>query len=104
MKEQLIQQAESQLSAYPQYKGHWNNWVVVKVLKTIKTKLGVAFHAGDLVLANPILRTNEYVRRNPKRFVTCYSFRNQCDTSVPLSNVDFNGVAKDANNERQRKS
>lgn len=38
---------------YPQYKGHWSGpeWTLVRILKAIKTKMGRAFHEGEIALA-----------------------------------------------------
>ncbi|MEK6443690.1 hypothetical protein [Pseudonocardia sp. T1-2H] len=72
-------EAEAAHAAYPQYLGHWTDWTLVEITEHVRTKSGIAFEPGDLVLANP--------KRWDSMFVTCYSYRNGVDTSVPSSFV-----------------
>jgi hypothetical protein len=61
--------------------GHWANWRLVEITDRVTTKMGVAFEAGDVVLARP---TADAPRVNGAELpVTCYSFRNGIDTAVP---------------------
>ena len=84
--EVLVQMAEQQLAQYPQYRGHWNGWQRVRVTRDLKTKLGLAFRAGDVVLMNPTsIHTSPNVRGE---FVMCYSFRNKVDTSIKLADTE----------------
>lgn len=70
----IRQIAEVKSSIYPQYQGYWDGWVLVRVKKTIRTKMGVAFEKGDLTLMDPEIECDE--------FVTCYSIRNDINTLI----------------------
>jgi hypothetical protein len=78
LKKTLIEQAEEAHKQYPQYEGHWRtwDWDVAKIRRKVRTKMGIAFEIGDIVL----------VRRQPGLTKslgwTAYSFRNSCDTAV----------------------
>lgn len=90
--------AEAAHAQYPQYAGHWDDWTVGMVTKRIRTKSGVAFEKGDQVMVSPDTRSERIPPRGldkyrpydewpVKQFRTCYSFRNQIDTSVPADAV-----------------
>lgn len=80
--------ATAQVAQYPQYKGHFTNYRLVRVLKEVKTKAGLAFARGEYALATekkdvlPDLPSNG-------RFVTVWSRRNQMDTSVRMTDVEW---------------
>jgi len=87
----MIERAEADMAGHPQYKGRWNGWAVGTVTKRIKTKLGVAFEAGDEVLVSPEVRMERVAPRGKslpyaewplKFFRVCYSFRNKADTQI----------------------
>jgi hypothetical protein len=83
-KAKIISQAEQDNAQWPQYKGHWrgDEWVLVKIKRRIRTKLGVAFEKGDVTIA----KRDESVEH--KGFFTAYSLRNKIDTSVPENAVE----------------
>lgn len=63
---------------YPQYLGHWNaarGWQLARVTQDVTTKRGVAFKAGDIVIAKKsgFLFSSEW---------TVYSVRNRCNTGL----------------------
>ncbi len=82
---EIRERADDAHRQYPQYAGHWDDskWVLVRIERTIKTKLGVAFTAGELTLA--------YAERNSALDISCgapeisvmaYSTRNGITTAV----------------------
>ncbi len=96
MRDVMVKRAETDMAGYPQYKGHWDKWVIGTVTKRLKTKLGVAFEAGDEVLVNPEVRSEKVAPRGKslpyaewplKLFRVCYSFRNRCDTQILAEDV-----------------
>lgn len=92
MKEELIRQkaietAEHQNCLFPQYRGHWDDWHVGWIMRKIKTKFGVAFEEGDIVLVKPVITISKNARRKDKRCLTAYSWRNQLNTRVPYNDV-----------------
>lgn len=84
--ESLKAQAAAQLAAYPQYKGHFASFVLVKVKSTIRTKLGVALVAGELAIAEPSQKP--VFSPNPFRFRNVYSISNKVTTSIPSYEVE----------------
>lgn len=73
---QLVEQAESHYSDYPQYKGYFRTegWFVVRIKRTIKRQ---GFERGDVVLARkgegfdvPELN-DSFVLYNPRRQSLC---------------------------------
>lgn len=80
--DRLLQQANEQNAEWPQYKGHWDGWEVGVIRAEVRTKMGLAFARFDEVLyqpqpADPTLE-----------FVTAYSWRNKCDTSIQKYKVE----------------
>lgn len=73
--------AADQNAGFPQYVGYFDDWTLVEVTATIRTKLGVAFNPGDLVIARPASDLDA------DGFRTCYSPRNGIATSVPTEAV-----------------
>ena len=73
----LKAKAARQMAPYPQYNGHFDNYVLVRIDRDIRTKLGLAFEK------------NEYAIMAPDRFpslsnyVPVWSMLNSCDTSIP---------------------
>jgi hypothetical protein len=49
----LVAEADTAHLQYPQYREHWDGWRVAEVTRRFRTKLGVAFEPGDLVLVSP---------------------------------------------------
>lgn len=91
----LKRHAKSAHSQFPQYDGHWDGpeWVLVKVTRRVRTKLGVAFEKGDVTLARP----NEPVTDpglSPATLAelnkpgwTAYSVRNSINTALSAKAV-----------------
>jgi hypothetical protein len=79
-----IQAAAAQKhAAYPQYQGYWEGpqWRLGLIAKPTKTKLGLAFAAGDIIL----YKRHEQPRfpgDEPGKFSSAYSVRNGCMTSI----------------------
>ncbi len=85
---EVIDRAELAHEGYPQYDGYWNDpeWSLIRIKTRLETKLGVAFEPGDLTVA----RMEEPNRWNDhKGFLQAYSWRNECNTSVPLSAAEI---------------
>ncbi len=61
---------------YPQYKGHWDDYELVRVTMDLTTKSGVAFLKGDITIG----------KRNSSMMFgtdfTVYSIRNAIDTRL----------------------
>lgn len=92
IRHEVIATANAQNAGYPQYAGYWDGpeWFVVRITKTVKTKMGVAFDAGEITLAR-------WSRMDPRDlavvgprplFVTAYSIQNRINTSVKAGDVE----------------
>ena len=69
--------AEAAHSKYPQYKGHWDDFVPVIVTKRIVSKLGVAFEKDEPSIG----------KRDEEGNFSVYSTRNGIDTLVLAKHV-----------------
>ena len=81
--------AASQVSNYPQYAGHFDNYVLIKIKKDIKSKLGISFKAGELAIAAPGVREFKDSAGKNRKMVTAWSTRNEIDTSINFKDVEF---------------
>lgn len=84
LKSALIAEAERHHEKYPQYRGHWSGpeWKVLIIRKDVKTKLGLAFRSGDVVIGkfnDHVIESGPYKGQLSS---TCYSSSNKCDTAV----------------------
>lgn len=80
----LKNHAASTMSRYPQYAGHFDNYRMVRIKRDVRTKMGLAFRAGEIAIAAPTARLGI----PGERFVTVWSFSNQIDTSVRAHDVE----------------
>lgn len=94
----LKRDAEAKVAQYPQYRGHFDNYVLVRVRKRIRTKMGVAFEAGEVSIANPAERINTDAPAFGKRkayagpWITVWSARNSVDTSIKKKDLEIIGA------------
>ena len=85
----LVKTAEAHVAQWPQYKDHFVGYVLGRVKKTVKTKLGVAFTRGETVLVNPgSLEYGHDVRGNGHNYLTAWSVRNKIDTELRAEYVE----------------
>jgi hypothetical protein len=84
----LKETATAQVAQHPQYKGHFMSYLLVRIKCDVKTKAGLAFARGEYALATP---KKDELPGLPSsgRFVTVWSRRNQVDTSVRVSDVEW---------------
>ncbi len=81
----LIGAAEIQMSPYPQYKGVFQSYVLAKVNRNVKTKMGVAFSKDELVICDP---TPNYSGTQCRNYITAWSWKNKVNTSIPASSIE----------------
>lgn len=74
--------AEAAHAQYPQYQGHWSGpeWVLVQVVRKVRTKLGVAFEKWDLAIAKRDTLEGKSVW-------SVYSTKNRVDTVLDSDSV-----------------
>lgn len=80
--------AVAQVAQYPQYKGHFASYRLVRIKCDVKTKMGLAFARGEFAIAT---EKKDELPGLPSsgKFVTVWSRRNQIDTSVRVADVEW---------------
>jgi len=80
--------ASAQVSQHAQYKGRFASYRLVRVKCDVKTKMGLAFARGEFAIA---IEKKDELPGLPSsgRFVTVWSRRNQIDTSVRVTDVEW---------------
>lgn len=80
--------ATAQVAQYPQYRNHFAGYRLVRIKCDVKTKRGLAFARGEYALAT---EKKDELPGLPSsgRYVTVWSRRNQVDTSVRVSDVEW---------------
>lgn len=81
----LKKKAAAQMAAYPQYAGHFDKYVLCRVKRDVKTKMGTAFLAGEVAICRPASWSG------PGAWTTVWSVRNQCDTGLSPYDVQILG-------------
>jgi hypothetical protein len=80
--------AAAQVAQYTQYKNHFTGYRLVRLLRDVKTKAGLAFTRDEYAIATE--RRDELPGvPSSGRFVTVWSRRNKIDTSVRVADVCF---------------
>jgi hypothetical protein len=88
--ESLKALAAKQVAQYPQYKGHFTRYRLVRIKCDVKTKAGLAFARGEYAIATE--KTDELPNLpSSGKFATVWSRRNQVDTSVRVTDVEWIG-------------
>jgi hypothetical protein len=74
--------AEAAHASWPQYEGYWSGdrWQLGFIKRTTRTRMGVAFREGDVVL----YRTRE----DALMYVTAYSVRNGVETALEDDRIE----------------
>lgn len=81
--ETLKRQAEQQVAQYPQYRGHFDGYVLVVVNRNVRTKLGHAFRRGEVAIGRIEWRDAALVAAGlPDRSWVVWSQSNGCDTGL----------------------
>jgi hypothetical protein len=80
--------AAAQVTQYPQYRGHFTGYRLVRVKSDVKTKMGLAFARGEFAIATE-KRDERPDLPSSGRYVTVWSRRNQIDTSVRVADVEW---------------
>jgi hypothetical protein len=80
--------AATQVAQYPQYRGHFASYRLVRVTRDVKTKMGLAFARGEYAIATEHKDELPGLPSSGK-FATVWSRRNQIDTSVRVTDVEW---------------
>jgi hypothetical protein len=80
--------AAAQVAQYPQYRGRFAGYRLVRVKCDVKTKMGLAFARGEFAIATE-KRDELPGLPSSGRYVTVWSRRNQIDTSVRVTDVEW---------------
>ena len=85
--------AEAQVQQYSQYRGHFEDYVLVRACKNIKSKLGQSFVKDELAIARPVVyesqRTLPSGRVKTYHTIVVWSLTNRCDTHVILDEIQI---------------
>jgi hypothetical protein len=86
--QRLQETAAAQVTQYPQYKNHFTSYRLVRITRDVKTKMGLAFTRGEFAIAT---EKKDELPGLPSsgKFVTVWSRRNQIDTSVRVTDVEW---------------
>jgi hypothetical protein len=84
----LVSIASAQVAQYPQYKGHFAGYKLVRIKREVKTKAGLAFAVGEYAIATSV-RDELPNLPSSGRFVTVWSRRTKVDTSVKTTDVEW---------------
>lgn len=79
--------AAAQVARHPQYKNHFTGYRLVRLKSDVKAQGGLAFTRGEYAIA--IDQDPEPGRVRCEKFVTVWSRRNQGDTSVRGTDVEW---------------
>ena len=80
--------AIAQVAQHPQYKNHFTTYRLVRIKSDVKTKAGLAFTRGEFAIATEKKDALPGLPSSGKS-VTVWSRRNQVDTSVRVSDVEW---------------
>lgn len=82
---ELVAVANAQNAQWPQYRGMFEGYRIGRVTRTVKTKLGLAFEKGEIVIWNCESRD---IGRGPEVSFVAYSVRNRCNTGLPRTMLE----------------
>lgn len=80
--------ATAQVARYPQYRDHFAIYRLVRIKRDVTTKAGLAFARGEYALATEKKDELPGLPSNGK-FVIAWSRRNQIDTSLRVTDVEW---------------
>lgn len=85
IREAIYAAIDAELGQYPQYKDHARTWALGFITAPTRTKRGIAFRTGDVVLYTT---RDERMGDVTDGFVSAYSVRNGVDTSIPVNTIE----------------
>ena len=92
LRAKLIADAEAAHAQYPQYKGHWDNWILGRVKRRIAMrKTGWHLEKGTVLLMEPQAEPLGMGPHAGEDFRIVYSPVSNMDTSVPDSHLEIIG-------------
>ncbi len=93
IRETLKTAAATQVARYPQYRGHFEYYVLVRARKNVKSKMGQSFVKDELAVARPVVydeqRTLPSGRVKNYQTIVVWSLTNRCDTHVILDEIQI---------------
>lgn len=81
-REALIAKADALLAKYPQYKGAFDKYVLVRIKKNVRTKAGLSFSKDEITIAERITSKVECGPNEGKEVRFVFSFKTTFTTSV----------------------
>ena len=83
----LKKAAAEQVQNFPHYLGHFDDYRLVIIKRTVDTKLGRAFEANEHAIAKPEIRRFKDIYGQDKESITVWSMKTRIDTSVPTKDI-----------------
>ena len=80
--------AFEQVSRYPQYRGHSDNYFLVRAKRNVRSKLGPSFVKNELAIARPVIYTRDDGVKKYKTIVV-WSNISECDTHVNVKDIEM---------------
>lgn len=81
----LKEKAQEQVKHFPQYNGYFDKWILVKVNRKVKTKLGLAFDEDEISIARlGNCLPGDFVGMD---YTSVWSFKTHITTSVPSKDI-----------------
>lgn len=82
--------AAEQVAQWPHYAGHFADYRLARVKRTVRTKMGLAFKRGEFVIATERMMFPESMDSDASEWtVTAWSHRNAVDTCLKGSDVEW---------------
>ncbi len=93
IRETIKTAAAAQVQQYSQYRGHFDDYVLVRARKNVKSKLGQSFVKDEVAIARPVVyeqqRTLPSGRVKTYYTIVVWSLTNRCDTHVILDEIQI---------------
>jgi hypothetical protein len=81
--ESLKSDAAASMAQYPQYAGKFNDYVLVKIKKDVKTKMGLAFSKNEVTIAE------KHPYAELPDCISVWSFKNKTSTVIKAKLVEY---------------
>ena len=91
VRKELIVLASESMKHLQQYNGHFDDYILVRVKKSVKSKLGQSFEADEIAIARPIVyyynRIGGKLKGNQNLTMVVWSQKVKCDTHININNI-----------------
>lgn len=93
IRETLKTAAATQVQQYPQYHDHFDKYVLVRVRKNVKSKMGQSFVKDELAIARPTVYDSQRILPSGQvknvQTIVVWSTTCRCDAHVILGDIEI---------------